>query len=158
MSVKELLQEHKLDIQSKFVPLSRSRGQSSKYPTLNYRVSLVRNGKVFEEVDYTLGYGYCINAEHSTGVTPAIQEECESGVGRDGRRRMPKPEEVFASVASDTVGVFNCCHFKEWCEQLCMDDNSIHDRVLYDTAVRVGIALMAMVGWEAIQQLAQEEE
>lgn len=158
MSVIELLREHKLTIRSRFVPLSRSRGQSSKYPTLNYRVSLVRNGNVFEEVDYTLGHGYCINAEHSTGVTPAIQEECESGVGRDGRRRTLKPEQVFVAVALDTTSVFDCRNFKEWCYELGMDDNSIHDRVLYDTAVRVGIALVATVGWETVQQLAQSEE
>lgn len=111
----EAMAFHGITVESEFVPLSRSRNATEDRPTLNWRVTIKRNGRDVLTTDYSAGVGHAPGykakaAPHdfrprryrnsSTGreraATPAetlsqwrdylTRTECETGLAMEPRR------------------------------------------------------------------------
>lgn len=82
----KLMASNSLEIKSVFVPLSESRNAGEKLPTLNYKVSLIKNGKTILTTDYSMGYAHTPghkNPQKDCGSRSYhmqhIAEECQKG-------------------------------------------------------------------------------
>lgn len=76
-----------LAINSEFVPFSQSRNKAQKYRSLNWRVTLTRNGREVVTTDYSAGVGHC--SDYTRRMRPAYEqrlcEEFETEKGKEAR-------------------------------------------------------------------------
>ncbi len=78
-----------LSVKSTFVPFSQSRNKDEKQPSLNWKVTLVHNGKDVITTDYMAGCAHCPayqaidEGRRYRGLTvdedSEVRKQCESG-------------------------------------------------------------------------------
>jgi hypothetical protein len=126
MSPSEAMAAHGLTVRAEFVPFSHSR--NAKDMSLNWKVTLVKDGRDILTTDYSAGIGHCPNyqqnARWTTAYDAAIRSECENGVtyperylGKRAVPILPKPEDVLYSLVTDS-DVIDYSNFEGWADSL----------------------------------------
>lgn len=164
----------KLAIESVFVPCSRSRNSGEKRPSLNWRVTLLRDGRKVLQTDYMAGYGHCPAykrppAGGSALAHAAVEWECENGrraargvyVGRDreheyqftcGERIAPDVCDVLHSLALD-AGVLDAGGFEERAACFGYDTDSKKAESIYQACMDIAVKLRAGLGEDGLRRL-----
>jgi hypothetical protein len=111
-----------------FVPWNVSRNRDEKYPSLNWLVSLLRNGVVFiSNLEYSAGCAHCPSYKHVEDHDSRnwVMKECLQGLSykkRSSGAIMPDKLDVVYSLLTD--GDVNGRSFEEWASDFGYDTDS----------------------------------
>jgi hypothetical protein len=174
--VNMLAHELGLELRAQFVPFSQSRnakpraGQDKPWQSLNWRVTLERNGRPVLESDYSQGVAYCPASKAPAARFPinadrqrAIALEIESGRvakpdfgGRpyQSRQAIPAPElaDVLCSLVMDGEAI-EYANFAQWADELGYSPDSISAESTYRECLAIGLALRSAIGESALAKL-----
>jgi hypothetical protein len=160
--------EHKLTIDAVFVPLSHSRNAGGKWRSLNWRVTLKRDGREVLTTDYSAGEAhapaYSWKADNKSGIPrhirdAAIADECEQGVAMSKpfgsfvehkahatRKRIdPDVVSVFWSMLQDS-DVIDAGGFEDWASNFGYDTDSRKAEATYRACLDNALKLRAALG------------
>lgn len=170
-----ILERMKVAVTAVFVPFSQSRNKGEKQPSLNWRVTLMKDGReVMKDVDYMQGCGHC-PAEKKTFNTPrmnpktekrdAIAYECETGKEYNTRFYSnlgyrptgkaiapPSTADILHSLLLD-ASALDSRDFADWCSEYGYDTDSIKARDMYDACITTATQLRAAFGQNTLDNL-----
>jgi len=167
------LDAHKLTVTSVFVPFSQSRNKNDEGPSLNWRVTLLRDGREVLTTDYGAGAGHCpaygaravsVDRLRRVSRNEAIRAECENGFEATGlqssgvalvNRKMPilpSPTDVVYSLVSDS-SVLDSGRFEEWASELGYDEDSRKAEKIYRDCLDLALKLRAGLGESVLSEL-----
>ena len=166
----------KLSVTSVFVPWSQSRNRDEKDDrgnprlSLNWRVTLQRDGRDVLTTDYSAGIGHCpsyarLKRPHSPTVAEwhDIERECETGrtsalgATRDrvnGSAIKPNPLDVLYSLALD-ASVTDEGTFENWAASLGYDPDSRKAEAIWRACLDLALRLRAALGDEGLAALRE---
>lgn len=172
-NISNLLTRRGLTVKSIFIPLSKSRNATDKSPTLNWCVTLQRDGRNIFAANYSAGCAHApaynnVKLKRSMGSAmhhDCIISECETGraVVRwsygnvpqlSPRAIVPDACDVIHSFLMD-AGALDFAGFADWCADYGMDSDSIRARASYDACIACGVALRAGLGEALMQELGE---
>lgn len=156
-----------LTITAKFIPFSQSRNKDEKHPSLNWKVTVQRNGRDVMECDWMAGAGHC----PSYGKKPpaawdrparfwpdlVAKFETESGYqtrpfttwgGFSADKSKPiTPDlvDVMASLIMDS-SVLDAGGFEDWAGDYGYDSDSRHAESIYRACLENALKLRAAIG------------
>lgn len=173
-----------LTIDSRFVPFSQSRnakpthGRDKPWRSLNWIVTLSRNGKPVVTVDYSAGEAHC--PAYDAKIKPSIKSlaidfEIESGyqarlhgvfsvrgtivtpykehfTAIEARPILPDPLDVIHSILCD-CDVLNYPSFEEWASICGYDADSRNAESIYRECMKTALALRAAIGSDGLERL-----
>lgn len=156
-----------LTILARFVPFSLSRNSKEKDPSLNWVITLQRNGRDILTTDYMAGCGHCPAYKNPSlfkagekrdeyTTRQRIRQECETGkvAGRpldsidyipSGKAILPDTCDVVYSLVLDASAI-DCGSFADWCNEYGYSDDSIKAKETFDQCVAHGMKLRAAIG------------
>lgn len=150
-----------------FVPFSQSRNKAETDPSLNWRVTLKREGRDVLTTDYMQGAGHCPAYTDPTifpgperkrdqyTTAKRIREECETGRHSNGRRLPLDPPDVvdvLHSLLLDASAI-DAGGFAEWCAEYDYSTDSISAKASYDACIDVAIKLRGAFGDKTLREL-----
>lgn len=159
-----------------FVPFSRSRNAGEGSPSLNWKVSVARNGRtLLSAVDYSAGMAHCPayndpkwGSRGSLDRSNAIRKEVEHGVSanafghfgiyRGAQVIHPDYVDVLWSLLQD-ASVLDSPTFEDWASDLGYDRDSRKAEAIYRECLRVALALrngFTADEWQRLQDAAQD--
>ncbi len=157
-----------LSISSQFVPFSQSRNAKEKHPSLNWKVTLLRNGREVLTTDYMAGsanapsYGHkdkpeqqhrvayeCEHGHRAQGVRWGSQPQAW-GASRD--RIEPKAQDVIWALVMDS-DVLDAGGFESWASDLGYDTDSRKAEATYRACLDIALKLRAAIGDEGMTAL-----
>lgn len=153
---------------AEFVPFSQSRNKAEKSPSLNWRVTLHRNGRDILTTDYSAGCGHCPsytaaysahNYADNHEIRARVNAECETGkthgYGRDqGARILPDLDSVLWSLSMD-YNVIDEGGFEQWAAKYGYDTDSRAAENTYQTCLDLAPKLRAALGDAAMAELVE---
>lgn len=158
----------KITVSAVFVPWSKSRNAKPApklaYRSLNWRVTLLRDGREILTTDYSAGIAHCPSYEQgnlSIDHDHAVRAECESGrrsrsnwsgVRSDGKPIMPDFVSVVWSLCQD-ADVLDAGEFEEWASEFGYDTDSRKAEAIYRACLDIALKLHAAIGDEGLQLL-----
>lgn len=160
-----------LSIDCAFVPFSQSRNAGEKMPSLNWKVTLKRNGRDIMTTDYMQGCGHCpahklsvkeAGGINSIGRADAIAKECETGktvhpykIMQSGAR-IPAPSlaDVLFCLCADS-DVLNYANFEQWADNFGYDPDSRKGEAIYRQCLEIALSLRAAIGDNELSELCQ---
>jgi hypothetical protein len=162
-----------------FVPQSKSRNADKKEPSLNWRVTISKNGRTLS-TDYMQGVGHLPNYSHAFAnlvvYDAAVRDACEHGKSRlrDGQKNgydaaggepwagrgakpIPPPTlgEVLYCLVLDS-DVIDYPRFEEWAENCGYDADSRSAEKIYRQCLEIGLALRQMIDIDAAREAFQD--
>lgn len=161
-----------LTVRAEFVPWSESRHRGEPTPSLNWKVTLVRDGRDVLTTDYGAGPGHCPSYKHgdrSKIQRELIARECEHGfamrwsanidaptfVGVTRRKPiLPDTCSVVASLVSDSDAL-NYPRFEEWASDNDVDPDSRAGEACYRASLEIALALRNGVGEDGLRKLTE---
>ena len=161
-----------LTVESVFVPFSQSRNKAEKSPSLNWRVTVKRNGRDVLATDYSAGRGHCpaykasvktLGGPNSLMRSEAIATECETGrvaiafpggmIRGSLRNIIPLDTlDVLASLVMDS-DVIDAGGFESWAMELGYDVDSRKAESIYQSCLEIALKLRAALGDSGLQTL-----
>lgn len=164
----ETLAAHGLTVASVFIPFSQSRNRANvKHPSLNWSVTIQRNGRPVLTCDYSAGAAHCPSYTRDNLQVTAnrIKSECETGTHAlssmappyfraSGKPIQPNAVDVVASVMLD-ASALDCAGFADWCADYGYSDDSVKARAIYDSCIAHGLAMRAALGSTAFDSLRE---
>lgn len=164
-----ILDAMKITLDAEFVPFSQSRNKGEAHKSLNWRVTLKKDGREVITTDYMQGSGHC-PADKKTFNTPAlnpatekrraIASECETGrVYVNGWKQgakiaPPDVADVLHSLMLD-ASALDAGTFEDWCAELGFDSDSIKARGMYDACIAEALKLRAAFGEKTLSELRE---
>jgi hypothetical protein len=174
---------HALTMTAAFVPYSQSRnakpGKDGKpWLSLNWRITLSREGRPFLETDYAAGSGHAPASKASASKLRAapysetvarqklIEAECERGrpmtwlfAGRDepapnGAAILPDLADVLYSLSSG-ADVLNSASFEDWAGEFGYDVDSRSAEATYRACLEIALKLRGALGDSGLSALAE---
>lgn len=166
-----------LDMRAVFVPFSQSRnakprnGQDKPWQSLNWRVTLTRNGRDVLETDYSQGTAHT-PAHNAPAATfdkwqrpQAIALEIETGkraAAYSGAKPhatakpIPAPAlaDVLNSLALDS-DVLEYASYEDWAASLGYDPDSRSGEATYRACLEIALKMRAAIGEPALTQLRE---
>jgi len=172
-----------ISLRSEFVPLSRSRNVGEPFPTLNWRVTVCKDGKHILTTDYSKGMGHCPAWVENPGRSaPHLDArcawECESGLVSDVRKNPdgsisfiakrsplpggrsaissvpgPSPFDVFYALCLDAEAI-NFPTYEDYAPELGLDSDSRKGEAIYRACLKIGLALRSGLGDELLAKLS----
>lgn len=161
-----------LTVTSVFVPYSQSRNAAKGWRSLNWKVTLVRNGREILTIDYSAGEGHCPAYKspskfpgkdkidrHATDVR--IKNECETGradrgaFSKPGEKIEPDACDVLYSLLMDSSGVENAGSFEAWASEYGYDTDSRKAEAIYRECVDLALKLRASLGGDMLDSLRE---
>jgi hypothetical protein len=152
-----LMAKHAITVESKFIPWKSSRNKGQTDPTLNWTVSVLKNGKPVLTGDYSAGCANCpsyrqeypkrwtvaekavIEAECNRGVPCHYSDALRAGVAKvGGKPILPDPADVVASFLSDGDAI-----------------DSRKGEAIYRACLQVGLSLRNTLGEETLRELRE---
>lgn len=165
--VSKIMADNGLEIQSTFIPFSQSRNSKEKNPSLNYKVTLTKNGKEILTTDYSMGCAHCPSykqGDNSHYRNEAVKKESETGfMHRPNERGIflqtkepikPDAVDVLYSLLLDADAV-NSPDFEEWAGNYDYDTDSRTAEKLYRQCLEIGLKLQNSLGRELTEQLQE---
>ncbi len=167
MTFNELIAQAGLTVDAVFIPQSQSRNAKEKHRSLNWRVSIMRNGRALVSGDYSAGCAHCpaykLSVKEAGGRDSImrdamIEHECETGrtytrFGTMGVAITPDSASVIAAFFMDADAINE--QFADWCANLGCSDDSIKARATYDECLAHAIALRAGIGAEMFEKMRE---
>lgn len=166
---RDLLAELGLTVDAVFIPWSQSRNTKEKQPSLNWCVTLKKDGHPVLLTDYMAGSAYCpaysnrtlkrVHGSNSSDFALAIRQECETGrewkqYGH-GKPILPDTKQVIASLLLDASSILNSAGLEDWCNEFGYDADSRKARKMFDTCMAHALAFRAAVGADKFQELQE---
>jgi hypothetical protein len=171
-----LAEEAGLTVTAEFIPLSKSRTKDEKYPTLNWKVSLLRKGTLLLTSDYSAGCSHC-PAYHNEKLKNSmgswlhdrcVREECETGkcvlkpmpVGNGqyhfthGKPILPETRDVISSLLMDG-DVVQYGGFEDWASNYGYDTDSRKAEQTYRACLEIGLKIRAAIGNEMFEKMLE---
>lgn len=166
-----ILERMGVTMDSVFVPFSQSRSKGEKIPSLNWRVTMKKDGREVITTDYMQGCGHCPAYKNPSTFNSGkrdqwrtdqrIKEECETGreVPKDGGMRRPRiapPSvvDVLYSLLLD-ASALDFRDFADWCSDLGYDTDSIKAKQAYDECIATATKLRAAFGQKTVDDLRE---
>lgn len=160
-----------------FVPFSQSRnatardGAEKPWRSLNWRVTLERNGRAFLTTDYSQGEGHAPAAKwkgKAYGQQRAIDIEIETGMvagtlfsdePRATRKPIAPPSlaDVVYSLASDS-SVLDSSGFEDWANEFGYDTDSRSAEATYRACLDIALKMRGAIGEAGLQALRTASE
>lgn len=163
-----------LTIESTFIPFSQSRNKSEKSPSLNWAISLKKDGRPILVTDYSAGCAHCpsYNAKAPTGWDEnprnwqprVLAWECEHGKKArfasfmsntfqgSGETLQPDAEAVVWSFVMDS-DVIDAGGFESWASNFGYDTDSRKAETTYRACLDIALKLRAAIGDSGLQAL-----
>lgn len=154
-----------LSIASVFVPFSKSRNRDNANESLNWRITLNKEGEPVHTFDYSAGIGHCHAYPNAGPLTEAhckeITRECETGFGgkpgRPGKYSKPDPLDVIWSLVCDSR-VIDYSGFEDWADSYGYDTDSRSAESIYRECLTLAIKLRAVLGDSGLYDLTKAFE
>lgn len=164
-----LIRELGLTLDAKFIPWSQSRNKSEKTPSLNWVVTLKRNGRLVIETDYMQGCGHAPSAKNTKldkyQQRAAETLECETGKHATkswgsnvsfapSARHVASPsvEAVLYSLLCDASVIYEGS-FEDWAASLGYDTDSRKAESIWRQCIETSLKLRAALGEENLAKL-----
>jgi hypothetical protein len=183
-AIRELLATHGLTCKAEFVPYSQSdnakpgkagNGLDKPWPSLNWRVTVEKNGRAILTTPYSAGTAHTPASKlpPSRDREVLIAWEIENGYpgahvrfdhpqgGRGAwtasrklgsKPLLPDAVDVFSSLALDS-DVLDSPRFEDWASELGYDPDSRSAEAIYRTCLEHALALRAAIGEAALREL-----
>ena len=156
-----------LTVSAVFVPFSQSRNKAEKNPSLNYQITIQRNGRDVLTTDYMMGHAHCPahrlsmkDAGHANNIMrkKMIREECETGhayrsFGK-GPAILPDTRDVLDCIILDADAI-NYRDFAEWASEYGYGEDSRKAEAAYRECLAHGLALRAALGDDHMRALRE---
>lgn len=154
---------------AEFIPLSKSRNAGEKHKTLNWRVTLHKDGRPFLTTDYSAGAAHAPSYPYSKTVdgAEALAYECEHGkaVLRPGQRPdvlgirgkfsiLPDFADVLYSLASD-ASVLDHPTYETWARDYGFDPDSRKGEATYRACMEIALRLRSALGDDGLRRLVE---
>ena len=156
-------------IKSVFVPWSHSRNAKEKNPSLNWIVTLQRNGRDVLTTDYMAGSGHCPVRKCATfkagthALDKAIRQECETGFPVLRYRDYGDFPTGREPIKPDTCDVVHCLvldasvldsgGFESWASEYGYETDSRNAEKIYRACLETALQLRAGLGEDTLQAL-----
>lgn len=167
-------EKHGVTMRAEFVPFSQSRNKGEKSPSLNWRVTLERNGRDILTTDYSAGCGHCPSYgpqygadsyEKNRETRARVAHECETGrkcgkyyenidYTRKGAAILPDLDSVLWSLSMD-YSVLDYSSYEGWASEYGYDLDSRKGEAIYRACLEIALALRAAFGDAAMAELAE---
>lgn len=168
-----------LTVTAKFVPFSQARNKAEKSPSLNWVVTVLRNGREVLTTEYGAGMGHCPSYTKKPPTAwnrpvrmwqpMACALECESGfaVGRFMTWRdlaadrtkpiLPDAADVLYSLAMDS-SVLDYGTFEDWASEFGYDPDSRKGESVYRACLEIALKLRNGIGESGLALLREAFE
>jgi hypothetical protein len=172
-----------ITIKSEFVPFSKSRNAKEKHKTLNWKVTLYKDGREVICTDYSAGVAYCpaykLSVREAGGHDSIMRHgmiawECENGYAarafdhannpegytvRELNTKSRKPIEpnaldVIYSLMAD-ADVLNEFSYEDWAANTGYDPDSRKGEALYRSCLEIALKLRNGIGEKALAELRE---
>jgi hypothetical protein len=157
-----------LTMRVEFVPWSRSLNAKEKHPSLNWRITLERNGREIVTADYSQGSGWCPANKIKGGAyekREAIKAECEQGkpmrvwswgIGPvpQAKPLVPSLKDVVHSLLID-ADVLRYSSFEDWADNFGYDADSLKAKGTYDSCLHIALKLRGALGGELFEKMLE---
>lgn len=175
-----LISELGLTVESVFVPFSQSRNKGEKLPTLNWRITVKKDGRDVLTTDYSAGSAHCpaykastreMGSARSLMRDGAIRFECEHGfaakasdnanspagytvraLNPHGKQLEPDTVDVLYSLAMDS-DVLDAGGFESWAADLGYDTDSRKAEGIYQACLDIALKLRSALGDDGLRRL-----
>jgi hypothetical protein len=167
-------ERHGVTMRAEFVPFSQSRNRGEKSPSLNWRVTLERNGCDILTTDYSAGCGHCPGYGPQYGADSyaknretraRVAHECETGrkcgkyygnIGytQKGAAILPDLDSVLWSLSMDS-SVLDAGGFESWADEFGYDADSRAAEAIYRACIDTALKMRAALGDAAMAELAE---
>jgi hypothetical protein len=168
MTVQDTINELGLFVISEFVPYSKSRkyasGTRAIDKSLNWKVTLVYQGKNVLTTDYSAGIGHCPSykcGRLTLADAERLEFEVEQGktargdhVIMGGRPILPNTADVIYSLVSDSDAL-NYRDFEEWAQSFGYNTDSRKAESIYQACLKTGLALRNVLGGANLAKLVE---
>ena len=170
-----ILEQNNIETKCEFVPFSRSRNSENAHKSLNWKATLLINGKEVLTTDYMQGVGHAPHYKNpikfKSGRTDAFMQrqaeeiECEKGfiaqrgMGKtmfSSKKRLPKPttKEIVYSLVMD-ADVLDFASFEDWADCMGYDNDSILVKKIYDDCMSIALKIRAYFGDALMSELKE---
>lgn len=161
-----------LTIRAEFVPWSKSRNYKPNAKvgdmSLNWRVTLLVDGREILTTDYSAGIGHCLSYKQKFGgrfsldEADAIKFECENGRMQTNLRRLKggmstpilSDVDVIYSLVSDS-DVLNYSTYEEWAGNFGYDTDSRKGEAIYRACLEIALKLRNCLGESVLAELRE---
>jgi hypothetical protein len=162
-----------LTVASTFVPFSQSRNAKKKHKSLNWRVTLQKDGRDIITTDYSAGIAHCpaykasvrrLGERDSIMRHEAIAQECEGGravsVGEGTgfifkhQDILPSACDVIYSLLAD-ADVLNEFSYEDWAANTGYNPDSRKGEALYRAYLEIALKLRNGIGKAALAELRE---
>lgn len=159
-----------LTMTSEFVPWSKSRNAGEKHRTLNFKVTLHKDGRAFLTTDYSAGVAHAPGYAKQSGDSASGYErdqrvawECEHG--KPSRYRawgcsalkaepiVPEIADVLYSLSLDS-SVLDFPTYEDWAGEYGYDADSRKGEATYRACIEIALKMRAGLGEAGMRQLA----
>ena len=165
-----ILSAMNVTLAAEFVPFSQSRNKAEKDPSLNWKITLRKDGRDVLTCDYMQGSGHTVAYknpvrfknpqrsidQHSTNAN--IRRECETGTiatpGFRGKLDAPDLADVFHSLLMDSNAI-DSGGFEDWCAEYGYSADSIKARAMFDSCIDTALKLRGAFGESTLAQLRE---
>lgn len=158
------LESLKLTVESRFVPFSQSRNKAEKHKSLNWVVTVKRDGRDVLSTDYSAGVAHCPSYKQGNSVAVILaNHECETGrkakvdwTGKpyspNGATIQPDPLDVLYSLTMDS-DVLDYAGFEYWASEYGYDADSRKAESTYRACLEIALKLRAAIGGAGLESL-----
>ena len=157
-----------ITMRSEFVPWSLSRSAGEKGPSLNWKVTILKDNREVLRTDYRAGQGHCPSykqGDNSVDRSQAVKLECERGkpcritpngaYSQVGKPTLePKFADVLHSLCIDSEAI-DYGSFEEWADMLGDDPDSRKAEAMYRACLEIGLKLRNALGDDGLRQLRE---
>ena len=166
-----VLAKHGLTVESEFVPFSKSRNAGEKMPSLNWKITLLHNGRKILTTDYSAGCGHAPSYKQSFKRDyindQMVAAECEHGgkakhIGVTDFISVPhklygtiKPEsrDVIFSLLMDSE-VLDSDGYEGWAGNFGYDEDSRKGEAVYNSCLKIALQFRK-IGESVIAELRE---
>lgn len=157
-----------LTVEPEFVPFSKSRNAGEKYPSLNWRVTIKRQGRAVLTTDYMAGIGHAPKVPGKP--TPSERHKADRMMAEGGKAvrfvysegplvhtgpvLQPDPCNVISSIVQDSR-VLDSGGFEDWASDYGYDKDSRKAESIYHACLEHALALKAAIGTAALEELTE---
>jgi hypothetical protein len=166
--IKAAMADLNLMITSAFIPWSQSRNKGGKQPSLNWSVSLLRDGCQILTTDYGAGIAHAPGykwGDWSISRRDLVNWECEHGrpghimAGGDIMQKSAQPIvpdacDVLYSLAID-VNVLDARGFEDWASDFGYDTDSRKAESIYRACLEIALKLRNGLGEDGLCRLRE---
>lgn len=175
--INEVLEKHGLTVESEFVPWSLSRNAGEKNPSLNWKVTLIHNGRKILTADYSAGMAHCPSykdiTKHMRPTTVGmemVKHECEKGrvagyysgalnsvmPSANPKKRgeiLPDSHDVIYSLLMDSEAL-ESDSYEWWAGNFGYDEDSRAGEAVYNACVKIALQFRK-IGESVIAELRE---